>query len=608
MQNHSNEIGPKYYTKKSPRQMNKKVYFIALIILIAAAFLVNMYLKKNQILYMLNQFPVESKVHIPDVGDFTVKPYITKKITLAEGKHTVTIKVGDQVSEEYEIKIENGILDRVSRKNVFILNIGTGGVILWMSTTYSENPDTDTENPFHIYAGTQFLTLQDIDYFFEEFPETIKIKSGSEVKKTRVDVMRGNPEDIIYSLQTNNIPTIKILNYAEKHLLVNPVNDSLIKEYSIICLGNRLLKRGINFLARNISKRPVLTEWHRYYQILSNEAGKEKTLISEYDTLLEQSPNNSVLLYLRGRLEPDMPGAISFYERSIKADSKNPYPWYAKGYSHAMKGNFAKARAPVLKACELKPGSKDMLKFRWELLFALKEYSELEKEAAEITKRNPFDIDAVDRLMQVYIIQGQIDKAKKLKNRLFTSLKVSMPNDPYNLKTLLGLELSFRLQDMEEYMKTSKSLKDPNQKNFALFRGHLVKLELNEAENVLYKRKDEKTGYNSLLMWLGWKTIAKSDNRARPWMKNAVKIFRNSSYEERPIARLLTAPEKNITEKADNLKLTFSNKAIVYAVLADLYPRKRRELLSRAQKMNFGLHFPHYYLKKVINAGYKRQR
>jgi hypothetical protein len=38
----------------------------------------------------------------------------------------------------------------------------------------------------------------------------------------------------------------------------------------------------------------------------------------------------------------------------------------------------------------------------------------------------------------------------------------------------------------------------------------------------------------------------------------------------------------------------------VATALAERFPRRRRQLMSRAESMNFNLRFPHYFLRQVL--------
>ena len=94
--------------------------------------------------------------------------------------------------------------------------------------------------------------------------------------------------------------------------------------------------------------------------------------------------------------------------------------------------------------------------------------------------------------------------------------------------------------------------------------------------------------------------LAKDDQQAGPWLQKAIESFSQGSAENRAIARLLQGNWRNVVADLDSIPMVLSNKAIVATALADRFTRRRRQLVSRAENMNFSLQFPHYFLLKVL--------
>jgi tetratricopeptide (TPR) repeat protein len=606
---------------KSPLKQRPGIYIGIAAVLLAGFLYVDHYFRTHRTLYLVNHFPIQAEVSIPGMEPVTVPSYNVQDITIAAGKYPVSIKVGNFISEKVDIDITYDFFKRLaSDKDVFILNVGGSAVLVWNLTYYSLNPAPSVPTPYRLYPNAKFLTLEEIDYAFKEFPETIKIKEGSRVSKTRVDVLKGLPVEIFDVLLRENTPPPQIMDYAEAHLLITPANTFLVGKYGDLCLHSRLYDRGAAFLSKNLSRRPLLIEWHRYYQILSIMAGKEKHVLAEYDRKLKAAPDDSDYLYLRGRIEPNNLESLKYYEGSIKANPDNPYPWYAKGMHFAAMGKISEAKDAIATACRLMPSESEWSIILFILRMAMKEYDALEKESAENRKKTPLDFFTMQRMFQIYVARGEIDKAIELRKQYIDDVKKNIQLQPHFLKELedsIRMNLAYFLQDFPEALKIAKSLEsNPDLKNLLLFQGNIEQLNMNEAEKALAAiEKGNRPGYGSpgysdLLLWLGWKIMLNNEGKAKPWLENALKDFRNGTSEGETIAALLAKQEGDVIEGVDNLIISPVDKAIVCAALAVLYydsPRERNVLLTRAEKLNFSYNFPYYFLSKVIDKLKKKR-
>lgn len=578
---------------------------IAIPVIIAGTILANYYLKTHQPLYIVNQFPVQASITISDREEIRIPSYHMEKMTLPEGMYSISVNMEDGISEIVEVTLENSLAQRVSQDNAFILNVGGSTVLLWEKTTYSENPDlNDTDAyQYRFYLNDRFLTFRAIDYLFEEFPEEISIDTGSSAKKTRLSIFDGiTPSQFLNIMDIENLPRETILTYAESHLLANPFDEDLIQSYYGHIAFYEMLARGLTFLQQKLSQRPVLIEWHRMYQMFHQAKGTEETLLlEEYDALLAESPDDSALLYLRGRIEPNGRVSLEYYDRSIQADPVNPYPWFARAYFWASQGDFAKSRKDCFKASDLKPNDHRMKEFLFYLQFGLGEYEELEKEVTEILKENPLDTPALNKLLQIRFARDDREGAKTAYEQFLTHLKTEMPDDPYALEHWARKRFAYISEDLTEYRKILETIEDQENKEDELFYLFLLQTDMDAVESLIKDPEQRYFGYRNLLVSLGW-ILAGNAEKAETWLQHAVKSFRNSANEEHQIAQLLESQEDKLLDIVDDLSIEPEKKAILYAALAVSHPSERHELLSRADTLNVLREPPYLFLKKVINS------
>ena len=265
---------PQYPVSKSYKKSRIKIYVALVVMLVIAGFVVNNHLKTHQILYLVNHFPVEAKVNIASVGDFSVAATTVKEVILAEGQYSLTMTVGEALDHKVDVVLNNSMMERFSGRSAFVVNVGKGAVLVWEEATYSENPDPNTYDPHKLYVGEGFIALKDIDYKFNNFPVSLKIKAGQKVKKRRVGVAVGTAGTLVTMLDMSKVTGEKIMSFAEAHLQVQPTNEGLVKRYLNVCMKNTLLDRGITFLEKQFNHKPVLVEWHRGYQVLCQWQGQ----------------------------------------------------------------------------------------------------------------------------------------------------------------------------------------------------------------------------------------------------------------------------------------------------------------------------------------------
>src|SRR6185437_8918149 len=167
-------------------------------------------------------------------------------------------------------------------------------------------------------------------------------------------------------------------------------------------------KRCSDFLATRLDDRPVRVEWHRAWQGLRQDEGDDdQELIKRYDAWLAAAPDDSTLLYLRGRCDPDTEAALGYYERSRQADAANAYPRLAEAVVWAGRGELRRALDAAGEAVRLKPKDVSMKRVFDQLRFALGEYADLERDLRASLAAAPFAAEEQEQLLAVLVAAGK---------------------------------------------------------------------------------------------------------------------------------------------------------------------------------------------------------
>src|SRR5207302_7700770 len=134
------------------------------------------------------------------------------------------------------------------------------------------------------------------------------------------------------------------LRLCEWRLQRHPDDEAMVDGYGALVQRRKLFDRAERFLRAGLARRPVAVRWHRVYQSLRADRKRDQRLIGDYDAMLKAEPENSALLYLRGRLSEDPAEGTQFFERACKADEGNPWPLFALGYDRENAGDWKGAR------------------------------------------------------------------------------------------------------------------------------------------------------------------------------------------------------------------------------------------------------------------------
>ncbi len=578
----------------------KKVKTLAAVVVLSviALLLINWYLSTQQTLHVVNELKAPATVSIPDHEPIVVSASERKTIKVLEGQYDVNVRVGDAAPQTVQMEISNNWFDRFFQNNVFILNVGRGAVILWEETLYSENPNPKARYSYRFYVGDPFIAINEVDYVFKKFPETISLSSGESTTKTRVGVLKLEPLAMLGVLQTKDTPPQKIISFLEPHLDFYRDDASLLRIY--VQLNNICgsLDRCLKFLARDLSHRPILVEWHRMYQETRKLSGEGEKLFLQYDSMLEKEPGNASLLYLRGRIDPDPNQSFDYYNKAISADSKNPYPYFAKAYDLACRGDFIPAQKLGEAAYKLKTDSVQMMEMLFQLRLALGQYETLEKEVQAALARERLDLWYFRKLLEIRIAKKDKAGAQKALKEYEEAAKKATPNDPCQGELQNRMFLAYLQKDFDSYARDAVALKDVNARSKSLKIVYLNRGEMEKAE-ALPGIKESADGYECLLYWLGWLEKGGAE-KASEWLNRAREKFLASSGEDKVVGQLLEKPGRRIANRLYDLVILPEYKRILYAAFARLYPNERRKLLAMARMMNYSLEFPHHFLSKII--------
>jgi tetratricopeptide (TPR) repeat protein len=553
----------------------------------------NEYVRRHRTLHVVNALSQPATVEVRGVGRVQVR-HGTAKLTLREGRHHASIT--GVAPEELDFELRSGFFDRWFNDPVWVLNVGGAAVLTLTSATYSQNAPPPSLS-FHF--GQTFEFFPDISHAFTPLPESLRMKSHESRTLTQLEVFSGKPLGVFqYFASQGQWP--EALRLAEVTLRSQPGDADMLRSYVTVAAHHRLAGRAEQFLKPGLTNRPVQIEWHRAYQSLKQDREGEMRLAAEYDALLKAEPDNSPLLYLRGRVSATRDESRRYFERSAAADPKNAYPIYAQGYDRMALGDWAAARGFLQKALALRPDDATFARYLAQARFALGEYDALERELRDQLKRNSVDMAAAMELCDVLVAAGKTNDAAQTVRAFELASRNRQGDSAADISKHLRRQLLYATGDFAGLEKHAAPDHSPAGQ-FARFEALIEQGRVTEALKVKAadsNESDEDKAFEGLVVALAW-TVQGNAAEAAQWSERTSKALETSAADWTRAAVLLRSLAPPAQSELDEIALPAGAKAVLLATLAHRHPARRAELSSAARRFNIGRAFPYHLVQRA---------
>jgi hypothetical protein len=344
----------------------------------------------------------------------------------------------------------------------------------------------------------------------------------------------------------------------------------------------------------------VLIDWHRAYQEQCQGREHDGELFGRYDRCLAAEPENSALLYLRGRIDEDDGKAADYYERSRLADPQNPYPWYAQGYRLRVNGDFAGARAALEEACRLRPDDPMMAQSLIDVRFALGEFDELERELRSQLEKTPLNSGLQRELLETLVAAGKDDQATAA-HEAYARRASQPPGDVLQLALKSKMHLDYLRGRFDDFLAGSRQMRDAPAAAETHFE---AALELGQLENLAAPAgaiRSSQRGMQELLLSFAWSDRQDQDRAAAARERAVAALAAGNRGERQAAARLQQGPTL-VAGSAERLTLEPEAKAVVLIALARVCPDQKASLLALAGKLNYRREYPYHFVNRQLTA------
>jgi tetratricopeptide (TPR) repeat protein len=551
----------------------------------------NNHVRRHRKVHIVSGLPERANVFIDGIGGVDVRRGMEQTLVLPEGHYRA--HVSGAAVDEFEFDVRTDYFSRWSDHPVWLINVGGSAILIENRVTYATNPPPATTS---IHFGQRFEYLYDVSHPFQTLPATLTMKSGERRVLTSLESWKGDVSALVQQLVLMQRED-DALRLAEWRLSQVPGDEEIVNDYVSAAAHAKSIPQAVKFLEAGLKRVPVNVQWHRVYSSITLEAGVEERLAKLYDELLKERANDSALLYLRGRVEPNPERKSAWFERAITADRSNPYPYFAMGSHWMPLAEWQRARPLLGRAFELRPKDAQFDDALFLARLALKEGPELEAELNARTKKGSRTVQDAQRLIEVLLTGGRRAEAKRIADETVASY-LRFGSDGQMARDAVSRYYLYASGSFDELAR--QAAKDRT------LTGRLVlctaQLELGHpdaAAAILMREYSAGDWLAPLAVALGFR-LAGDDQGANTWEERALAVLDLGDSDDRSVASMLRSVEPP-SDGALAANFSFPRyKALLCAILARKHPSRRAAYAKWAERLNVRMEFPHHLVVRAI--------
>jgi hypothetical protein len=518
-------------------------------------------------------------------------------LTVPEGTFVLTGGPRGAASPPQTFHFALPFFARLSESRVAVINPDRTAIIYEESTTYyakGTQPHPNENPTYTLYANEASYFLPKPDYVFAEFPRQLQMpQDATRTTRTRLaQLAESTPQQRATLLQTER-------DYAtmRRHLELlagqRPADENLLS----VAVTMLNAEDGRSFFQGHLADRPVLVEWHRYYQGHMERHFPAFDLVSQYRGWLAAEPDSGVWCYLLGRVCADPAETRALNERALTAPQPCDYAYNGLGVDALSRAEFARA-LDYFNAAERKGLKSASLRYNRRLArLAVGEYSGLLAEARSRRKVSSDDVDATEQEITYGLLAGLgTEAAEKVRADCLAEIdhkRQLSAKEREDVSAYLSAVIAYGTRDVAAFAREMSKLDSPT---FA-FQAAVSGWDHAAAATAL-KKISEPASTAHFLCFLAAE-LKHDDAAAEAYFGRALEVLDKEDQSARRLGVLLRHAQGPTPEEANALMLSPDQKRIVMAALGWRYPDRRAAFLDWAKRMNFDPAFPHLLIEQA---------
>jgi hypothetical protein len=527
--------------------------------------------------------------------EYRLGPHASKVVTLPEGEFTLEDAPGNHVvGETRKFQLATPFFSHLDTEMVAVINPDRAAVLFNEEVLYYSDgttPPANEEPAYTVLAAEQTYFFAKPDYVIETPPERTSMPSGTaRTVKTRLELARET------SLQGVAQILGKKAGYGtmREHLMILAHHraDEALLATALINLQPADLPA---FFQIRLGERPVLVEWHRYYQQEMQTSQPDRDLAAEYRGYLRKEPTDGALMYLLGRVT-DEDESQQLWQRALAATPPCPQALAALGYDDMCEARFAEALEKFSTAEKAGATGPGRAYYRRMAYLALGQYDPLLAEIRTDRKSTPFDLELAGEEIRVVLAASRdAGAARKLKADFLASLRAARATSEFeaDANAYLQAAIDYQSGDLADYASQVSHFDAA----FYKIRAAVTSGQIQPAAKAILGQPHPRSS-EILLLYLLAKRSG-DDAQADQFFAQSLEIMKKEAPEYRKTAQLLTASKLD-ANRLCQLRVEAGEKCILLTALSLRDPANRPAYLAMAAKLDFNPDFPHQFVHSFL--------
>jgi tetratricopeptide (TPR) repeat protein len=429
-----------------------------------------------------------------------------------------------------------------------------------------------------------------VDYEFSPFPPSLRAEKGQTIHKTRITLAPNLTSEEKLAVAGRVLDEKSQMAYAQRAVHLNPADV-----YSLYWVLGRLRpSEALEFVRPRLADRPVLIEWHRWYQHFMDKEHPERDLRPEYQQLVVETKGHPDALYLLARLQ-EVGEAETLLRQAAGATPPSVPALHTLGFRALAEARFADAVGWLQKAVQLSPDHPAIRADYESALLAAGRYDQLLEDLSAPPGPTGQNFAVLIGRVRAYAAKG--DKAAAQATIEEAVQSVQGPESE-RFRTIMRAAMEMVLccqdHDVDGYLKRAAQMPDAQPFEQALLQG-----KLHEAAGAVDPTKDEQAVTQYALLYLAALKAGDPKLAQEQWQLLLPCLKRVDRYS-RQLAAMLARNQPLNLNLIRRLPIRARDKRVLLAVVAQNDPDYAQELLALARSLNFYLDGTSLCLRQLL--------
>lgn len=467
---------------------------------------------------------------------------------------------------------------------------------------YTKFPTLNRQNAEYSFCfGEKWYELHGIDFPFRELPSEVRMDSDIElVYKVGIELYQ--PESYINAIsvmQDNGGEELSF--YAQNSLSIDPDNRDAIWLLGMVISSNDVSSSEL--LQAGLSRRPILIDWHRFYQDLIKNCAPENDLLTKYQSLFDAEAGSPASSYLLGRIVDNKEKARSLYLSSESTEEGMGYGYHAISYGYLCGGAFDKAFEYASKAMERNPKNNQFYSTLFETQLATKQYQLIIERLRKEQQDDPGNVNLIAQEIRYQSLPDQIQSyarkkstsgssqqplSKLVENAFYKRNGYFLEEEKDQLAEYFQLIRYHAEGNIDAYLTILNSLEnDTLAFERAIYDGNVIK-----AFDLI--KKEGTANLNSFLIAYCAARFHKQETVSNMLLRAVL-----GELEGFPrLQRSLTGEELFLPENFKSYEMLPEDKKVFACALGYIYPEEKNAFFQISRDFNYSPFFPHHLINK----------